>query len=108
MIVQEQLKWNAEMVKIFSLVFHMSEFKSDWALQNPDMLGEKNQVGFAFPVPVAVGVGMKTCELRINTKSNNAVFKLFFKVEEQVITDLIMHFGDRMIDLVFWCCFFFF
>lgn len=77
-------------VKIFSLVFCMSEFKSDGALQNPYTSGEKNQVGFAFPVLVAVGVGVKTCELRINITSDNAVFKLFFKVEEHVITGLIV------------------
>lgn len=33
---------------------------------------------------------MKTCELSINMKSDNAVFKLFFKAEERVITDLII------------------
>lgn len=36
-----------------------------------------------------VGVGMKSCALRINITSDNAVFKLFFKAEEAVITDLI-------------------
>ena len=33
---------------------------------------------------------MKTCELRINITSDNVVFKLFFKVEEHVITGIII------------------
>lgn len=81
----------------------MSEFKSDWALQNPYTLGEKNQVRFAFPVLVVVGVGMKTCELRINMKSDNVVFQsrtCNYRLNNSV---LLVLFGDWMIDLVVWC-----
>lgn len=60
------MKQNAEMVKIFSLVFCMSEFKSDRALQSPyNARKKKNQVGFASSVLVVVGVGT-ICEMRRN------------------------------------------
>lgn len=45
---------------------------------------------FSFPVPVAVGVWTKTCELRINMKSDNAVFKVLFEVGKHIITDLMI------------------
>lgn len=60
------MKQNAEIVKIFSLVFCMSEFKSDRALQSPYNARKKNQVGFASSVLVVVGVGTKICEMRRN------------------------------------------
>lgn len=83
-------------VEIFSRVFCMSEFKSDRALQNPYTVRVKNQAGFVFPVRGVAGVGIKTCELRISMKTDNDVFRLFFKVKEhcnyRLSSVLLVHF----------------
>lgn len=47
-------------MEILSLVFHMPEVKSYSSFSLTPGGGKKYQVGFAFPVPVVVVVGMKT------------------------------------------------